>query len=76
MRRMQQRASRSRATLEGIKTHLEEDDYDDDGGAENKSAIELDISDSDHRTAAIERRREDQNENPIAPAPAIQGSAK
>ena len=43
MRRMQQRVSRSRATLEGIKTHLEEEAME----AENKSAIDLDISDSD-----------------------------
>ena len=43
---------------------MEEDDD------ENKSAIELDISDSDHRTdeRTNELRREDQNENPIAAA--------
>ena len=43
---MQQRVSRSRAILEGIKTHLEEEAME----AENKSAIDLDISDSDRRS--------------------------
>ena len=67
MRRMQQRVSWGRVTLEGIKTHLEEEAME----AENKSAIDLDISDSDRRRG---RRREVQNENPIA-APAAPAAA-